>query len=102
MNCENNKELHNRLLNRKPAFTPKEAETTALRNYFNSNPDSLAVYLFFDGHIEDVEAYTRRLINRTAQLVSVAADGFPVLISRGRILGFDSCPLCKAAKNGGN
>ena len=96
VNCENNNPLHQRILSRKPAFEPDVIESVILHTFFKANPDSLAAYLFADLHVEDAIAFRARLTSRQAQLNSIATDGFPVLISRGQIMGFDSCPLCNS------
>jgi hypothetical protein len=52
------------------------------QRYFAANPAVDYAYLFFDGRIIPEETFRRRMTSRTAQLVSIALDGFPVLISR--------------------
>lgn len=69
---------------RYPAFMPTEAERVKLEAFFMENPDSEAVYFFYSGLIRDVKEEQRRMFSRTAQLVAIATEGFPVQVSRRR------------------
>ncbi len=69
---------------RYPAFLPTEPERQALEAFFREHPTSTSVYFMADGRIVDAEAYRRRMTSRVAQLVAIATDGFPVLVSRRR------------------
>lgn len=57
-------------------------ETNDLRAFFDTHPEATFAYVFFDGRIEEDVAFFARLSSRTAQLVSIATEGFPVLRSR--------------------
>lgn len=70
------------LLKRKPAYVPTDAEVIALDAFFAAHPESTGAYLFYDGRIIDVQEYQRRMTSRTAQLVAIFSDGFPVSVSR--------------------
>jgi hypothetical protein len=50
--------------------------------YFDRNPSVDYAYLFFDGHFEADYEVQARLTSRVAQLVSIASDGIPMLVSR--------------------
>jgi len=69
---------------RYPAFLPTEEERITLEAFFREHPTSASVYFMWDGRIVDAEQYRRRMTSRTAQLVAIATDGFPVMVSRRR------------------
>jgi len=54
----------------------------ALRAWFESHPNAMYAYEFFDGRIIEESAYVASLTSRTARLVAIASDGFPALRSR--------------------
>lgn len=71
---------------RYPAFLPTEAERLRLEAFFLAHPESEAVYFFSNGLVRDDKEEQRRMFSRTAQLVAIATEGFPVLVSRRRAL----------------
>jgi hypothetical protein len=52
------------------------------QQFFRSNPTSQECFLFFDGRMLDADTYRAKMISRIAQLVAIATDGFPLLVSR--------------------
>lgn len=57
-------------------------EQGRIRDFFEQHPESRHAYLLFDGRIIDERRYQRQATSRTAQLLAIATDGFPELISR--------------------
>lgn len=76
--------IHERLRERArkqfEARPPEEQER--IRKFFAENPESIGAYMFFDGRMIDCDVYRKRMTSRTAQLVAIATDGFPVGVSR--------------------
>lgn len=74
--------LRERLQLRCPAWLPTETQRRAIERFFQTHPDARDAYYFFDGRLVDGDTYRGRMTSRTAQLVAIATDGFPVNVSR--------------------
>lgn len=74
--------IHDRLLARVPAYIPKLEELVRLDAFFAAHPEADEVYYFYDGRVIEGAAYRARMTSRTAQLVAIATDGFPVNLHR--------------------
>lgn len=62
----------------RPQFTSEQEEL--LRQWFADNPEAEHAYLFYDGSVRGgLGIYGE---SRTGQLVSIAFDGFPVIVYR--------------------
>ena len=71
-----------RLAARRPAYTLTIDQRDAVLHYFEAHAASDAVYLFYDGRVLDADEYQRQMTSRTAQLVAIARDGFPIVVGR--------------------
>lgn len=76
--------LLDRLRTRPPYFLPSltGARDLAIKAFFDAHPESEDVYLSYDGRVEDGNHLRKRMTSRTAQLVSIATEGFPINIGR--------------------
>lgn len=76
--------IHERLRQRARAqFAARPPDEQArIRKFFTDHPDSAGAFMFYDGRMEDSDAVRARMTSRTAQLVSIATEGFPVPVSR--------------------
>ena len=62
-----------------------ESMVNRQRAWFAENPEAEHAYFFFDGHMVEESVHRSQMTSRTAQLVAIATDGFPVLISRASL-----------------
>lgn len=70
----------------KDQFNARPLEEQArIRAFFEQNPDSKGAFMLFDGRMEDCDSVHKRMTSRTAQLVSIATEGFPVPVSRWEV-----------------
>lgn len=59
-----------------------EAERLRILAWFEAHPDVTHAYLFYNGTLRSEQAETAAMFSRTAQLVSIALEGVPVMVSR--------------------
>jgi hypothetical protein len=74
--------IKDKLAARRQQFDPNNAEHVRNRQWFADHEGIDLAYSFYDNHIESMESYQARMTSRTAQLLSITYDGFPVIISR--------------------
>jgi hypothetical protein len=54
----------------------------AVQAAMKANPDVSSWYLFHDGRVILEQEYQQQMTSRTAQLVAISRDGFPILVNR--------------------